>query len=102
MTYRPVELTVQRYLELAVEHHRNGRLPEAETLYRQILRQQPQEPNALYMLGIVTQQTGRGTEAIDLISRAVALQPRNSEWHNTLAKALIEQNRIADALKELH
>jgi predicted O-linked N-acetylglucosamine transferase (SPINDLY family) len=69
--------TVQQAFELALQHHQAGRLPEAETLYRQILAVQPAHADALHYLGGIAHQTGRNDAAVDLIGRSLALQPVN-------------------------
>ena len=38
-------------IEQALEHHRAGRLQQAEAIYRQMLRQEPNHPDALHLLG---------------------------------------------------
>ena len=62
----------------AVRHHQAGRLAEAEQRYRRILALAPQHPHSLHMLGLIAFQTGHDTEAADLVSRAIALDPGNA------------------------
>ena len=40
-------------IEQAVEAHRAGKLEEAEALYRAILKDQPQHPDANHNLGVL-------------------------------------------------
>jgi tetratricopeptide (TPR) repeat protein len=56
----------------AVEHHRAGRLGEAERLYRGILDREPGHVESLHRLGLVASQTGHGQAAEGLIRRAIA------------------------------
>jgi hypothetical protein len=42
----------------AVQAHQSGKLSEAESLYRQIIAQDPKNFDALHMLGIVCSSTG--------------------------------------------
>src|SRR5262249_49678811 len=44
---------MRQELELALEHHKAGRLAQAEKLYRGILDRQPTNPEALYFLGVL-------------------------------------------------
>ena len=55
-------------LSAALDHHRAGRLPLAERLYRQILLQHPNHADAWHLLGALCLQAGRPGEAVDLIS----------------------------------
>ena len=57
----------------ALSQHRAGRLPEAESLYRAVLRQTPSDPNALHMLGVVRLARGDAREARALMLRALDL-----------------------------
>jgi tetratricopeptide (TPR) repeat protein len=61
----------------AVTLHRTGRLPEAETLYRQALQNNPNNADALQMLGLLAHQVNRPEAAIELIERSLALAPNN-------------------------
>ena len=70
------EMTIPQALELAVGHHRCGRLAEAEALYRQVLSQQPNHSEALRLLGLLARRAGRPEVAVELISRAIAIDPR--------------------------
>ena len=76
-----------RQLAAGQEHHRAGRLKEAERAYRDVLRRDRENPAALQMLGIIAAQTGRFTTAIDYFSRALVRGPNNGELHYNLAEA---------------
>jgi protein O-GlcNAc transferase len=64
--------TLDTNLAQALEHHRAGRLAEAEGLYRAILEAFPQHPDALHLLGVIALQAGQPAAAVDLITRAMA------------------------------
>ena len=49
--------------QLGVDHHKSGRLVEAEALYRQVLARWPEHAGALNMMGVLACQTGRGALA---------------------------------------
>jgi predicted O-linked N-acetylglucosamine transferase (SPINDLY family) len=78
----------------AVELHRHGRLDEAERLYRAVLAQLPDEPNALHLLGVLLQQRGRSEDAVPLFERALALVPGQPAIHNNYANALKDLGRL--------
>jgi len=63
-------------LPLAIQHHRAKRWREAEQSYRQVLKEQPQQLEALYGLGLLGQQTGQFQVAEEFLSKAVAVQPK--------------------------
>ncbi|MCB5187531.1 tetratricopeptide repeat protein [Methylobacillus caricis] len=89
-------------LHSAVNAHRNGRLPEAETQYRQLLSMQPRHADALHLLGILCHQSRRHQEAVSLIERALAITPRNPDFHNNLGLALQACGRIDDAISHFN
>jgi len=65
----------QQQLEQALHYHGSGNLQEAEKLYRGLLEQQPDHPDALHYLGVIGLQVGRADEAVGLIQRAVDARP---------------------------
>jgi Flp pilus assembly protein TadD len=90
-------INVPQALELALQHHRSGRLPEAETIYREILAAEPNHPSALHFLGVVAHQTGRHGQAIEWIGRAVALDPKNPAAHSNLGEAYRATGQLDEA-----
>jgi protein O-GlcNAc transferase len=92
------ELTIQQTFELALQHHRAGRLPDAERLYRLILAQRPQHIDATQNLGIIAQQMGRNDIAVDLIRRAIALKPDYAEAYSNLGNALKENGQLDESI----
>ena len=79
--------TVEQAIQMALAHLQAGRLSEAEEIYRQVLAQVPDHPEALHWLGVLAFQTGRTDAAIDLIGRAIAVNPAMAEYHSNLGVA---------------
>jgi tetratricopeptide (TPR) repeat protein len=92
------QLRIQQALDLAVQHHRAGRLQEAEGIYRQILAREPNHTDALHFLGLIAHQLGRNETAVDLISRSLALNPNVPEAHCNLGCALHDMGRREEAV----
>ncbi|HWP39396.1 MAG TPA: tetratricopeptide repeat protein, partial [Tepidisphaeraceae bacterium] len=88
---------VQQLLATALAHHQAGRLAEAEALYRQILDSDPQDPQAMHLLGVVLHQTGRSAGAVELIGRAVQIAPTYANLNN-LGEALRHVGRVDEAI----
>lgn len=83
--------------------HRAGRLPEAEALYRQILQAHPTHPDALHLLGLIAQQTGRARVAKDLVARAIRHRPNAPPFINSLGMiclSLDEFDQATDAFQK--
>jgi protein O-GlcNAc transferase len=81
----------------AVQHHRAGRLHDAEALYRQILATDSNHPDSLHMLGVLAHQTGQPQLAIDLIRRAISGNSAVPAFHNNLGNALGAAQRWQEA-----
>ena len=81
-------VTIPQALEMARQHHSVGRLAEAEGIYRQILALQPENPDALHLLGLIAYQCGQPQIAVELIRRAIVTTPSIVNYHNNLGLAL--------------
>jgi tetratricopeptide (TPR) repeat protein len=80
-----MNVTFQSNIDAALAHHRAGRLQEAEQAYRQILAQNPNDPDALHLLALLAHQVGHTQAGIELLERAVALKP-DPQFFSNLAE----------------
>jgi Flp pilus assembly protein TadD len=64
-------------LEHGLQHHQEGRLRQAEELYRQVLQVDPVNPDGLNLLAVISAATDRTGEAIGLMEKAVTADPAN-------------------------
>ena len=90
-------------LASALALHRAGRMEQAHALYRQILADEPDNADAMNLLGILLDQTGQALAAIDMLRRAVAAQPRSPHFYVSLSAALTHAGQMpaaADTLKQ--
>jgi protein O-GlcNAc transferase len=78
--------------------HRQGRLNEAEALYRNVLAGQPAHFGALHFTGLIHYQRGALAEAVEWIGRALAVNPASPEAHSNLGLALLDLKRPEEAL----
>jgi len=83
-------------LMLAERSRSAGRLAEAEAQCRQILLAQPDEPNAVHLLGLIAHQSGKLGEAIGHLRQAAALAPDVPLYHANLG----EMCRLAGLTEE--
>jgi Flp pilus assembly protein TadD len=94
--------TVRDFLEVGYSHHQAGRLQQAARLYQAILDQEPSNFDALHLMGLVALQTGNAGRAVDLIGRAVTLNPSMPEYHGNLGvayQALGQLDRAANCCR---
>ncbi len=82
---------------LAVQFHQAGRLAEAEQACAQVLRVNTRHPGALHLLGVICLQTHVPQRALDLITQAIAIDPRPHTFHNNQGSALRALGRHAEA-----
>jgi tetratricopeptide (TPR) repeat protein len=91
-------LSVAQALAMAWEYYQAGQLQQAEQLFRQILQADPNQVDALHLLGLIALQTGRDTLALYYLQAAVHLRPDFAEAHNNLGMALQTQGKFAEAV----
>ena len=94
-------LTLQQALDLAIQHHSAGDLPSAENIYQLILQTDPDHPDALHLLGVISHQKGENERAVDLITKALAIKPNFAEAHNSLSASLHELGKLEEAVAAL-
>ena len=82
----------------AVRLHQEGRLEDADRLYRQALANDPRDANALHLLGVLQAQRKDFVAADDLIGRSIALEPRNPIAHYNRGNVLRELRRPDEAV----
>jgi predicted O-linked N-acetylglucosamine transferase (SPINDLY family) len=87
---------VARQYAAALDHHKAGRLADAERLYRQVCAADPNHAGSFHRLGVVAHQLGR-SDAVELLERAVTLKPDLAEVHNDLGNVLGAQGKFVPA-----
>ena len=93
-----VSVTLLTKFNQAIALHQQGRLAEAERIYADVLRQQPNHFDALHLLGVIALQTQRTDRGIELIRRAIGQNAKVAGAHSNLANALMLVNRPEEAL----
>jgi protein O-GlcNAc transferase len=85
-------------IEQGMMLHRQGRMAEAEAVYRSILARDARHFDALHMLGLVRFQNGAAGEAYELINSAVKLRPKSAQALSVLMAVLLALGRSEEAL----
>src|SRR5258706_9173589 len=91
------EMTFEQAFKHAHEHYVAGRFREAETVLLQILAVYPDQADTLQLLGIVTHNLGRGRTGIELVRRAIDLNPA-AQFYCNLGVMLAGQGDTQPAL----
>ncbi len=84
--------------KLAVRHRRAGRPAQAERIYREILRLQPNNAAVHNNLGKAFQDQGMPGEAITCYRRAMAIKPDYVKAHHNLGNVLQHVGRLDEAV----
>lgn len=90
--------SVADLLSRALEHHRNGRLTEAESLCRDALERDATSLEARQRLGLIALQTGRADAAVAWLEPVLAHDPQSADTLRLLAQAHTRAGRIHQAL----
>ena len=95
----PAEPSVENLMTQAIAFHHDGRLAEAERVYRQVIRMDPDEAAALNYLGVVLHQQGDDDDAIGVLRRSVALRPDSIDFHSNLGRVLQANGRLDESIE---
>lgn len=88
----------QQLLEQALQFHQQKNYTEAKKLYQRVLVLNPQQPDAMHMLGILARHAGQNETAEKLIQQALKISPYNSEAYANLGVVLLAQGKREEAL----
>lgn len=91
----------QDLLQIGLEHHRAGRVGQAEAAYRAVLAERPNDAEALHWLGVLLTQAGQAAEATPLLERAVTLKPDDAAYHHNLGQARLMSGQVGEAIAAL-
>jgi protein O-GlcNAc transferase len=89
----------ENLFDRAFTQHQAGQWQEAEVLYREILRSDPMDGDALQLLGLVRCQLGSKEEAIELLERAASINPKAADCHYHLGVVLNSTGRFEESIK---
>jgi Flp pilus assembly protein TadD len=75
-----MNLPVDQILRQGIEAQKAGEIQDAERLYRSVLHEQPANPDANHLLGVLSHQMGEAEIAVRLITKAVQTNPAIAGW----------------------
>jgi Flp pilus assembly protein TadD len=84
-------------LALALQHHRAGRIQQAEQLYRSILEAGSSDPQVWCYLGTAQLALGRPAQAEASYRKAIELRPQLAEAYADLGVAQAHQGKFGEA-----
>jgi len=92
-----MELTVDQALQQGVAAHKEGKLEEAERLYRAILQSQPLHPDANHNLGLLAVSVNKADAALPLFKTALKADPKIEQFWLSYVDALIKDKKFDNA-----
>ena len=92
-----MELTIEQALQQGVTAHKEGKLQDAERLYRAILKSQPAHPDANHNLGLLAVSVNKADAALPLFKTALEANPKIEQFWLSYIDALIKEQQFEAA-----
>jgi predicted TPR repeat methyltransferase len=96
-----MELTIEQALQQGITAHKEGKLQDAERLYRAILQSQPLHPDANHNLGVIAVSFNKADVALPLFKTALDANPKIEQFWLSYIDALIKEKKFDNAKKVL-
>lgn len=98
---QPDIAALQQMLNQAIASHKAGDLDSAERGYKSVLDRAPSQPDALNLLGVIQAERNLNDFAVELISKAIRIEPKQALYYNNLGRACVRARRFSEALEPL-
>jgi tetratricopeptide (TPR) repeat protein len=92
-------LEFKEKLNTAFKHHQQDKLSEAETIYNELLQEDPDNANILNLLGLVFYRQKKYDRAVEYIKRALAIAP-DAYFYLNLGNIYYDMGEIDNAISE--
>tara|TARA_B110000503_G_scaffold141837_1_gene236620 strand:+ start:760 stop:3315 length:2556 start_codon:yes stop_codon:yes gene_type:complete len=96
-----MELTIEQAFQQGVTAHKEGKLQDAERLYRAILQSQPAHPDANHNLGVLAVSVNKADTALPLFKTALEANPKIEQFWLSYIDALIKEKQFENAKQVL-
>ncbi|MBF0587538.1 MAG: tetratricopeptide repeat protein [Magnetococcales bacterium] len=91
-------LSIPEAIQHACQRHQSGELEAAEQIYRDILKADPHNADALHLLGVLVQQKGDPAQALGWIRQAIAVMPNQPAFHINLGEVFRAMGEPQEAI----
>jgi len=95
-------MTLEQILQTAITHHKAGELDNAETLYRSIISEQSNHPDANHNLGVLLKQGDKADIALPFFKTALESNPNQGQYWISYINTLIHLQQYDAALNLLN
>ena len=96
---KPVNL--EELIDHGVALHEEGRLPQAEAVYREALEACGPDPLLLFNLAVLLEDLGRSAEAVESYRAALHADPAMADGHYNLALLCEKMGRPQEAIRHM-
>ena len=96
-----MKLTIDQALQQGVAAHKEGKLQDAERLYRAILQAQPNHPDANHNLGVIAVAACKPLDAAPRFRLALDANPKIEQFWLSYIDVLMRLERVYDAKQVL-
>jgi predicted TPR repeat methyltransferase len=93
---------LQQPIEAALALQQQGQVEESIQILQDILKQFPEQPDALHGLGMAYAQKRDYRQAVVYLQQAVKAAPAIAEFHNNLGNAFKAVGKIDEAMRHYH
>ena len=93
------KITAEGIFNLALKNHQENKPEEAQDLYSQVLKIDPNHSNALNNLGVLFKQLKKSYEAVSCFEKLIKIDPTNLNVLNTLGNTYKELKEIQKAIE---
>lgn len=91
-------IDIPEALRTGLEHHRAGRLVEAEQLYRHVLQIHPRHAGAIHLLGLIAFQIGKHDVAVDYLTQAIKVDAFHAPFSADLGEIYRAMGKFPEAI----
>ena len=92
-----MKLPIEQALQQGVAAHKEGKVQDAEKLYRAILQSQPLHPDANHNLGVLAVSVNKADLALPLFKTALEANPKIEQFWLSYIDALIKEKQFENA-----
>ncbi len=92
---------IYQKLQKALELQQNGHLQEAQSIYIDILRNNPNCADAWNLYGLLALGVGEHDKSIEFIENATKIEPKIASYRINLSEALKRSHKLQKALEEI-
>ena len=96
-----MKLTIEQVLQQGIAAHKEGKLQDAERLYRAILQSQPAHHHANHNLGVLEVSVNKADAALPLFKTALDANPKVEQFWLSYIGALIKEQHFDNARQVL-